>query len=66
MQPPMFKWLLFCTGFNTLVITINHYGIRRINDYIDVIEERNGNKKLNEIKQSLDNMIKDTDIILNK
>jgi hypothetical protein len=53
----MFKWLLFFTGFNTLAVTINHYGIRRINDYIDVIEERNGNKKLNDINKTLDNMI---------
>ena len=62
----MFKLLLFFTGFNRLTQLINHYGIRRINDYIDVIEEGNGNKKLNEIKQSLDNMIKDTDTILYK
>ena len=37
---------------------MNHYSIRRINKYIDLIEERDANKKLNEINKTLDNIHK--------
>ena len=54
MQNYLFRILL---GFNTIVVTLNHYGIRRINEYIDIIEERKANSKLNEINQSLNSIL---------
>ena len=57
MQNYLFRILL---GFNTIVVTLNYYGIRRINKYIDFIEERKANATLNEIKQTLDSTLAST------
>jgi hypothetical protein len=48
---------LYLLGLNTFITAYNYYGILRINKYIDIIEEREGNKKLNEINQTLDKML---------
>lgn len=48
---------LYLLGLNTFIGAYNYYGILRINKYIDIIEEREGNKKLNEINQTLDKML---------
>ncbi len=44
--------------FNTFATCINYYRLLRINNYIDELENRRGNKMLNEINKNLDNMLK--------
>ena len=49
----MSKWILAFTGYSAIIVTINYFGIRNVNDYN---ESANANQKLNEIKQNLNNM----------